>query len=217
MDIKYLGHASFQIKGKTGSVITDPFDPKMVGLKFPSVAADIVTISHDHPDHNMKSLVTGTPLIIDIPGEYEKQKVRVTGWGVYHDSKNGAERGKNTIYKIEVDDVSILHCGDLGHTLSEELVEEIGPVDVLLIPVGGFFTIGPDEANQVIHEIEPSIVIPMHYNDPKLNQATFAKLAPLSDFLTKAGVSQIEPVKKLSLKKADMTEDMKVVVMEITN
>lgn len=217
MEIKYLGHASFQLKGKSGSVITDPFDSKMVGLKFPAVEADIVTISHQHPDHDQVALVGGTPQIIDIPGEYEKQKIRVTGWGVFHDGKSGEERGKNTIYKIEIDEVSILHCGDLGHILSEELVEEIGPVDVLLIPVGGFFTIGADEANQVIHEIEPSIVIPMHYNDPKLNQEVFAKLAPLSDFLTKVGVSQIEPVKKLSLKKAEMTEEMKVVVMEITN
>lgn len=218
MDIKYFGHASFHLKGKTGTLITDPFDPEMVGLKFPKDAeAAIVTISHDHTDHNKSNLVAGDPLVITLPGEYEKQGIRVTGWQVYHDGKNGAERGKNNIFKIDIDEVSILHCGDLGHILSEELVEEIGHVDILLIPVGGVYTIGPEEAAKVIHEVEPGIVIPMHYNRPKLNQKIFAGMSDLSEFLKKMDIPSVEPVKKLSIKKEELGQEMKVVVMEISS
>lgn len=215
MEIKYLGHASFFLKGKTGAVVTDPFDPQMVGIKFPSITADIVTVSHDHQDHSRGDLVGGSPLVINLAGEYEKQKIRVYGFNVFHDEKNGKERGKNILFKIEMDDVCILHCGDLGHLLSDEAIEEIGEVDVLLVPVGGFYTIGADQATAIVKEIEPSIVIPMHYNNPKLNQEAFGKLAPISDFLTKMGVSAIEPVKKLVVKKEEMKEEIKTVIFDI--
>lgn len=215
MDIKYFGHASFFLKGKTGSVVTDPYEPEMVGLKFPKDAtSSIVTVSHEHEDHNRRELVAGDPLIINIAGEYEKDKIKVTGWQVFHDKESGAKRGKNILYKIIMDEISILHCGDLGHTLSDELVDEIGPVDVLLIPVGGIFTIGAEDAAKVVHEVEPSIVIPMHYNSPKLNQKIFAELAGVDEFLQKMDTAASEPVKKLTLKKEDLGQEMKVVVME---
>lgn len=218
MDIKYLGHSSFYLKGKTGAVITDPYDSSMVGLKFPKdLEASIVTVSHGHEDHNQANLVAGAPLVINIPGEYEKNGIRITGFGVYHDADMGAKRGKNNLYKIDIDEISILHCGDLGHTFSEDLVDEIGAVDILLIPVGGLYTIDADQAAKVIHELEPSIVIPMHYNSPALNQKVFGQLAAVSDFLKKMDIVAPEPVKKLSLKKEDIGEEMKVVVMEYGN
>ena len=212
MDIKYLGHASFLLKGKTDSVVMDPFD-KSVGLKFPEVSAGIVTVSHDHPDHNAVSQVEGSPLVLNIPGEYEKNGIRLTGFGVYHDNKRGEERGRNTLFRVDVDGISVLHCGDLGHTLFEELTEEIGEIDVLLVPVGGFYTIDSKTALEVIKSIEPSIVIPMHYQTDK-HSPTFADVAPLSEFLKQMDITAVEPVKKLTLKPGDFGEEMKVIVME---
>lgn len=217
MEIKYFGHASFYLKGKNATVITDPFDPQMVGLKFPKIEADIVTISHQHPDHNRADLISGNPLVINFPGEYEKKGVKIIGFPSFHDKKEGQERGKNTIFKIEINGLSILHCGDLGHQLSDALIEEIDGVDVLLIPVGGYFTIDEDEAIIISRKIEPSIVIPMHYNHPQLNPQVFANLSPVQNFLKKIGVNETQPLKKLSLKKEELGEEMKVVVLAISN
>ncbi len=213
MDIKYFGHSSFYLKGKSDALVTDPFDPVMTGLKFPKIEATIVTVSHPHGDHDKTGFVEGSPLVIDIPGEYEKNGIRVTGYGVYHDNERGAKRGKNTMYKIEIDGVSVLHCGDLGHSLYEELTEEINEVDVLLVPVGGFYTIDARQAYEVIKQIEPSIVIPMHYRTEK-HADSFKDVAPLADFLKVMEITEFEPVKKLTVKKEDMAEEMKVVVME---
>lgn len=212
MEIRYLGHASFQLKGKVASVVTDPYD-KQIGLKFPTIAAEIVTISHQHPDHNVISSVDGTPLVLELPGEFEKEGIRVTGFPTYHDKENGAKRGKNVVYKIEIDGVSILHCGDLGHVFTDEQLEDIGTVDVLLVPVGGIYTIDATEALQVIKQIDPKIVIPMHYKVEGMSD-TFKDLAPVEDFLTKMGIIVEEKVKKLVVKPEDETEQMKTVVME---
>jgi L-ascorbate metabolism protein UlaG (beta-lactamase superfamily) len=216
MEIKYLGHSCFSLKGKDASVITDPFDEKMVGLKLGKLSTDIVTISHEHPDHNKREDIEGDPIIIDLPGEYEKKGIRVTGIATYHDKTKGEERGKNTIFKIEIDGVSILHCGDLGHELSDEALEELGEVHVLLVPVGGFYTIAADDAVRIIKQVEPSLVIPMHYNQEGVNPELGSKLAPVDDFLAKIGVGPQEKVKKLAVKKEELTGDMKVVVMDIS-
>ncbi len=222
MDIKYLGHSSFSIKSKLGSVVTDPYEPKMTGMKFPSTEADIVTVSHQHGDHNYLAGVTGlpagrqdSPLVVDMPGEYEKNGIRVYGYESYHDSNKGADRGKNTLFKIVAEDITVLHCGDLGHILTDEDLEEIDVVDVLMIPVGGFYTITPEEAAKVVAKIEPSIVIPMHYKTDEHNPETFKDVAPLSAFLEKMGATAVEPVKKLSIKKADLTDQTQIVVMEV--
>ena len=216
MDIKYFGHACFQLKGKAVTVVTDPFDPKMVGLRLSGVDADIVTISHNHSDHDQSQNVGGTPTVFNLPGEYEKSGVRIFGYPAFHDNKRGEERGRNTLFKIEIEEISFFHCGDLGHTLDDDLIEEIDGVDVLLIPVGGTYTIGPDEAHEIIAKLEQSIVIPMHYHSPKINQEIFGKLLPVTDFLSRQGISEsVEPQKKLSLKKANLTEETKIVVMEV--
>ncbi len=214
MDIKYLGHASFLLRGRTGKVVTDPFDPSTVGLKFPKVEADIVTISHDHADHSASNRVSGEPLVITLPGEYEKKGIRITGFHTYHDAKGGAQRGNNTIYMIEIDDIRVLHLGDLGHTLDEELLEAIDGVDVLLVPVGGHYTIGPEHAAKLTATIEASLVIPMHFRTKGLAEKLADKLAPVSEFLSQLDAAVDEPVTKLSIKKSDLTqEETKVVVM----
>ncbi len=213
MEIAYFGHSSFRIKTKTGSLVCDPYDAKALGKAFPKVEADIVTVSHDHDDHNAVSSVGGEPLVINLPGEYELKGIRVSGFESYHDKTKGEERGRNTMFKIECEDISILHCGDLGHTLSAETIEMIDGVDVLLIPVGGFFTIDAEEARHVVEKLEPSIVIPMHYRNDAFSPGIMEKMAPLEDFLGKLGVTTYEAVPKLTVNRADFEENTKVVVL----
>lgn len=214
MDITYLGHSSFRIKGKTATVVTDPYSAE-VGLKFPRhIEADIVTISHEHGDHNAVEQIEGTPFIIRGPGEYEIKGIGVVGFSVFHDEQKGALRGKNTIYRIEVDGVSIVHLGDLGHMLTSEEVEALDGVNVLMVPVGGLHTIDAAKASHLINEIEPSIVIPMHYGRPELNQKIFSTLAPLSVFLKEIGKEGIAPIPKLAISKDKLPAEMQVIVFE---
>ncbi len=214
MEIKYLGHASFFIKSKTARLIADPFDPAMVGFRFPKVEADIVTISHHHPDHDNAKVIEGNPLIIDMPGEFEKNGMRVFGYKSYHDKKKGEERGEVILYKFEADEISLLHCGDLGEIPQQSSIDEIGKVDILFVPVGGIATINPTEAVELIKEFEPSIVIPMHYKSSRHDQSKFAQFAPISDFLKKVGAENTTPIEKLIVKKEDLTDEMKVVIFE---
>lgn len=213
MEITYLGHASFRIKGKNATVVTDPYAAD-IGLKFPKhVTADIVTISHGHPDHSAMEQLEGTPYVIQGPGEYEIRGIGVIGLSTYHDNEKGAKRGKNTIYRIEVDGLSIVHLGDLGHTLSTAEVDSLDGVDILMVPVGGFFTIDASAAVSVVNEIEPSIVIPMHYGRPELNQKHFSELAPVTAFLKEIGKEDVTPVPKLSLTKDKVPDQMQVVLL----
>jgi L-ascorbate metabolism protein UlaG (beta-lactamase superfamily) len=213
MEITYLGHSSFRIRTPGAFLVTDPFDPKMVGLKYSGVEADIVTISHDHADHNQSQLVKGAKRVVAGPGEYEIAGVSIIGIPSFHDEKKGELRGKNTIYVIETEDLRLCHLGDLGHTLSQEVIQEIGEVDILMVPVGGAFTIGPREASQVVIDIEPKIVIPMHYSLPGLNQEVFSKLASVEDFLKEVSLPT-ERLPKLSIKKEELGEESKAVVLE---
>lgn len=213
MQLKYLGHSSFLIKSKDAKVVTDPFDPKAVGLKFSKQEADIVTLSHGHADHNHIAGVSAEALIVDWPGEYEKMGVRISGFATYHDQEKGAQRGENTIFKIEADEVSILHCGDLGHVLTDELVDEIGDVDILLIPVGGFYTIDSEEALKVIQKIEPAIIIPMHFNREGLDQKGYGQLTGLDEFIKVYGSAPAETLDVLNIKKDDVPEETKFIVL----
>ena len=141
MDITYLGHSAFKIKGKHIVIITDPYSEKMVGLKFPRhLTGDIVTVSHDHDDHNFIANVEGKPFVVNGPGEYEIKDTAIMGLSTFHDGQKGSTRGKNTMYRIELDGLVILHGGDLGHTLSDHDLDELGNVDILLVPVGGTYT-----------------------------------------------------------------------------
>jgi len=217
MEIKYFGHSSFLIKSKEAKLVTDPFDEKMVGLSFPKTEADIVTVSHNHADHNQIGKIIGDPLIINWPGQFEKKGIRVFGFRSFHDKQKGVERGENNIYKIEVEGISIVHCGDLGIKPDDSILDEIGDVGVLMVPVGGKFTLDASEAIELIKELEPSIVIPMHYNTPKLNQINFSELAGVDEFLKKIGQESNQPVDKLVLKKEDLSDTMRVVIMNTSN
>lgn len=216
MDIKYLGHSSFRLRGKQTAVVTDPFDKTYVGLKYPPVNADIVTISHEHNDHNAVSEVKQRgerpPVIIRGPGEYEVGGVKIFGFGTYHDKQSGAERGKNTMYRIEIDGISVLHCGDLGHVLSDAVLDELDTINILIIPIGGITTISEKEAAKVVAQIEPSIVIPMHYKRPGLTSA-YDTLSPVESFL-KAIDKKSEPTPKLTVVKGSLPQELEVVLLQ---
>ncbi|MFV1917047.1 MAG: MBL fold metallo-hydrolase [Patescibacteria group bacterium] len=212
MDITYLGHSSFRLRGKNASLVTDPFDPKMVGFKFPKVSADIVTVSHDHGDHNQAEIIGGVNKVIKGPGEYEISGVSVIGISTFHDDNKGSLRGKNTVYVIEMDRLRIAHLGDLGHKFSESVREEMGDIDILMIPVGGEYTISPATAGQITRDIEPNICLPMHYQMRGLDPKTFAKLEGVDQFLNDLGLP-VERLDKLSVKKESLGEEQKVVVL----
>jgi len=215
MEIKYLGHSSFLIKTKEAKLVTDPFDPLMVGYKFPKTEADIVTISHGHKDHNQIDLVSkpegGEKLTIDLPGEFEKKGIRITGFASFHDKQKGGERGENILYKIESEGVTVLHCGDLGFVPEDSFLDQIGSVDVLLVPVGGYYTIDAAEAATLVKKVEPAFVVPMHYS---IGEKGVPNLGTVSDFLKKMGVENLAPVQKLVVKREELEEEMKVVLLE---
>ena len=214
MDITYFGHSSFKLRGKGCTVVTDPYG-STVGLPFPKhTSADIVTISHDHEDHNALSAIEGNPYMVKGPGEYEIKGVGIVGLGVYHDDQKGAKRGRNTIYRIEIDGMSIVHLGDLGHELSSAEVDSLDGVDILLIPVGGFYTIDAAQAAKVVGEIEPTIVIPMHYLVPGLDKKVFGQLLEVDAFLKEMGKTDVAAQPKFSVTKDKLPEEMQVVVLQ---
>ena len=210
MDISYLGHSSFKLKGKTASLVVDPYDSS-VGPKFPKVEAGIVAVTHEHFDHNAVSSVGGEPFVVSGPGEYEVKGIEIVAVKSFHDNKQGAERGLNTIYNFKIDKINICHLGDLGQsTLSEAQVEEIGNVDVLLLPVGGHFTIDAAEANKIASQLEPKIIIPMHFKD---TETKIEELAPVEKFLKEIGKENLEPVNKLTVTPDKLPEETQVVLM----
>jgi len=216
MEITYLGHSSFRLKGKQGIVVTDPFE-KMVGFSYPATTADIVTSSHAHPDHNNVGAVKPTssrekPFIITTAGEYGISGISVFGYQSFHDDQSGKERGSNIVYTIIVDGVTIVHLGDLGHTLSDAFIENLGTVDVLLCPVGGKYTIDSKVAVDIIQEVEPSFIIPMHYKTDAHDEKTFGELQTLADFEKAFGVTS-EPVKSLTVNSGTMPEQTTLVVL----
>lgn len=213
MDITYLGHSSFRIKGKSVSWVTDPYDSGMVGLKFPTVEAQIVTVSHNHDDHNKAGIVGGEPYIVSGPGEYEIQGVSIFGIPTFHDDKQGAERGPNTVYVINLDGIILCHLGDLGHKLSGETVGEIGSIDILFVPVGGFYTIDASRASEVVSNLEPKIVIPMHYKTEGLAEGLGDKLAPVDDFVKEIGMVPVK-TNKFVITQDTLPEETQLVVLE---
>lgn len=210
MDIVWYGQACFKLKGKSASLVIDPYSPEFTGLKAPrGLEADVVAITHNHQDHNFASLVLGEPLIINGPGEYEVKGVSIAGIPTFHDLEKGAQRGKNTVYNIVMDGMNIVHLGDLGQTLSDEDVADIGSTDILLIPVGGVYTIDAKMASEVVSALEPRIIIPMHY---KIEGLKF-DLDQLSNFLKEMGTENVVAIPKLIITKDKLPEEPQVVVL----
>lgn len=214
MIITYIGHSCFKIQNRADregvTVVTDPFD-KATGLKPPNFEAQIVTVSHGHHDHNNTGALRGQPFIVDSAGEYDIKGVMINGVESYHDTKEGRERGKNIIFKISLDGINIVHLGDLGHVLDNKQLEKLEGTDILLIPVGGNnYTIDAKKAVEVVSQIEPRIVIPMHYKikGSKINVDGVEK------FIKEMGLKPTEE-EKLKISKKDLPqEDMELVILK---
>ncbi|MCI9404179.1 MAG: MBL fold metallo-hydrolase [Clostridia bacterium] len=213
MKIKWLGHSSFLMTESTGiKVLTDPYDPEMVGYGFEPVETDVVTVSHGHADHNYTDGVKKSELVLDAPGKYEYNGIHITGVPSFHDDCEGGKRGKNVIYKFRMDGVNVCHMGDIGEPCSPELIERLLPVDVLMIPVGGTYTVDADAAKEYVDRLMPGIVIPMHYKI-KHCELDIDKVDPFAALFD--GETVTEDVTELELDRNDFDDsETRVVVFE---
>jgi L-ascorbate metabolism protein UlaG (beta-lactamase superfamily) len=208
-EIIWYGHACFVIKGQDVTVLMDPV-PKSKGYDIGNPSADIVTVSHDDEGHNAVDLVQDGYRLINGPGEYEIQEVFIHGIQTYHDTERGKQLGKNTVYVVEIDDLVICHLGDIGHVLTDQQTELVSPVDVLLVPAGGGPTVPPAQAAEIIAQVEPGIVIPMQFRTDKGD----AEREPLDGFLREMASAEHETLERLRLRKSDIGETARVVVLE---
>lgn len=215
MDIYWGGQSLFKIKGKQATVIIDPFDPEFTNLKLPKdLTSDIVLVSHDHRDHNNAKVVsssTGRQLMVfHDPGEYEINGVVITGINSFHDNLQGSQRGKNIIFHLLFEGLNIVHLGDLGQTqLTEQQIAQISETDILLIPVGGVYTIDAKVATGIVSQLEPKIIIPMHYSLDGLKN----NLDPVDKFLKEMGAENVTAQPKLSIIKNKLPEEPQIVVL----
>jgi len=216
--ISWAGQSCFQIsvsnsKDHSAEIVIDPFDEKL-GLKLPKLSSDILLVTHDHYDHNNTKDIKGEPFLIQSPGEYEVKGVYVRGIPAFHDDQEGKERGQSTIYVIEAEDVKFCHMGDFGQKqLTDEQLEKIDGIDVLMIPVGGGdCTIDSVQAQRIISQIEPKVVIPMHYKLPGIK----IELDDVSKFLKTMGKSAIEPIDKFVIKQSALPkeESLEIVILK---
>ena len=210
MTLTWYGQSCFKLDTRETVLAIDPFS-KEIGLSPPRFHADIVLITHAHYDHANAAALAGEPFIVAGPGEYEARGISILGIPTFHDSHQGKERGLNTVYRIEAEGIRLAHLGDFGEEeLRDETAEALGEVDVLLIPVGGTYTIDGKSALAIIKRVEPRLVIPMHYHLPGLK----VKLAPVDDFLKSYGVSKPERLEKVVIKRKELPEtETRVVVL----
>jgi L-ascorbate metabolism protein UlaG (beta-lactamase superfamily) len=208
MEITWLGHSCFLIRGKEKTIITDPCHPDL-GYRLGEPKADIATLSHFHPGHSYIEGVADDPKQIKSPGEYEIGGTFITGVASFHDDKKGELRGKNTIYVIEMDDITLCHLGDLGHPLDPHLIEELGDIDILFLPTGEVSTIPIDTAVEIVRQLEPPIVIPMHYK----TEAFTGNLSLLDKFLDKMRIREPEARPKLSITSSSLPTTTQTIVL----
>lgn len=214
MIISWLGQSCFKlqdkINGRDVTVITDPFDPTDTGLKLPTnLAADIVTVSYDHKDHNFVQAISGQPFIINMAGEYEVGGVSIDGIDSNHDDQDGAERGHNLMFRLEFSDLVVSHLGDLGSLLEAKQLERLAGTDVLIVPVGGIYTVDAKKAVEAINQIEPKMIIPMHYKIDGLK----IDLNPVEDFIKAIGLVPTTD-NKLKISRRDLdSENTQLIVL----
>jgi L-ascorbate metabolism protein UlaG (beta-lactamase superfamily) len=208
MEISWYGHSCFRLRDKDVVVVTDPFD-KALGLPMIRVRADVVTVSHNHPDHNAIQSTKGEPVVLDSPGEYEIKGIFITGTSGNEGEKRPLEL-ENTIFVFEMDGLNICHLGDLDHVPGQEQIEALGDVHVLLIPVGGSITLNASQAAEVIRLLEPRIVIPMHYSLPEMALT----LDPVSKFFKEMGLREPTPESVLKVTGSALPEETQVVLLD---
>ena len=211
MKVKWLGHASFMITSEDGTrVITDPY-AAYSGLSYGEIkeSADIVTVSHEHGDHNNATAIQGNPEVVKETTPVEIKGIKIHGVATYHDDANGGQRGSNTIFCFEMDGMKVCHLGDLGHLLGDKAAE-VGKADVVLTPVGGFFTIDATTATEVCGQLEPKVIIPMHFKNDK---CAFP-IATVDDFLQgKSGVSHAN-ASEVELKQNELPTATQIIVLQ---
>ncbi|MEW6569062.1 MAG: MBL fold metallo-hydrolase [Chloroflexota bacterium] len=209
MEIVWFGLSCFRLSERgLASVVTDPYDPS-VGLGTLKLKADVVTISHDAPGHNFLKGVKGERRVITGPGEYEVGGTFITG--IATGERKGKKDGRpNTLYVFDFDGLTVAHLGDMAHVPSQAQIEDMGAVDIALVPVGGGSALSPSQAAEVISLIEPSIVVPMHY---KIGQIEL-KLGSVTRFLSEMGIKDVRPQPELKVSKSDLTEETQVIVLE---
>jgi len=209
MKIKWLGHACFLLTSDNGiRVVTDPYD-NTVGYKVEKIDAEIVSTSHDHYDHNYVDMVSENAKHVKSEGKTNIDGIEITGVTSFHDDCKGEKRGKNVIFKFKIDGIDVCHLGDLGHVLSDSQVREIGNVDVLLVPVGGVYTIDYKGAVEVMKLVNPKITIPMHYKTPAL----IFDVDGVENFLSATGGKHIGK-QEIELKKDEIENWPKVVALD---
>jgi L-ascorbate metabolism protein UlaG (beta-lactamase superfamily) len=209
MEINWLGHSCFRLRGRDVSIVIDPYAKEVGNLG--KQTADIVLISHDHAGHNNVDGIGGTAKVLNLPGEYEIKSVPIVGVQTAHDAEGGRKRGGNVAWIVQVDDVNVCHLGDLGERLSTEQADAIGNVDVLLVPVGGHNTINAAQAAEIVTQLEPKIVVPMHFAE---GPREGPQLDPVDLFLREQGATGAQPQAKLTVTKASLPEETQVVVLE---
>jgi L-ascorbate metabolism protein UlaG (beta-lactamase superfamily) len=209
MEITWLGHSCFRIKGKEAVVLTDPCADS-TGYAIGKVQADIVTISHAHPGHAFLDTLQEGYRAIKGPGEYEIKDTYITGTPSFHDDEKGKKSGKNTVYVIEMEGVTLCHVGDLGHSLSPEVTGELGNINVLFVPVGGHSTIGASAAADLVRNLNPGFVVPMHYKtaDEK------AELEFAERFLKELGIKELATQPKLVVTRTNIPASTQVVLLD---
>jgi L-ascorbate metabolism protein UlaG (beta-lactamase superfamily) len=209
--ISWYGQSCFRVESKGVSLLFDPFS-KDIGLRAPRLNADIFLITHEHYDHNNVKDVPAGAFVIRGPGEYEKSGVYTEGIVSFHDNFQGVQRGLNTIYVVKMEDMRLCHMGDFGQAkLTDEQLEAIGDVDMLFIPVGGKYTINGSEAAAIVREIEPKIVIPMHYKIPGLN----IDIEGPQKFLKEMGIKPEEVETMKVARKTLPQEEIKLIIFKI--
>ena len=215
MKIKWYGHAAFLITSDQGvKIITDPYESGAYGgqLSYGQIKdqADIVLTSHDHADHNDPKSLPGSPEIVKGSGSKTVKGISIKGISTYHDPSKGSERGANTIFTFTVDGIKVCHLGDLGHILSEKELAEIGSVDILFIPVGGYFTIDAKEATRVAEQIKPKVLIPMHFKTEKCG----FPITPVEDFLKGKSNPKRPKTSEMAFEKKTLPQQMEILVLE---
>jgi L-ascorbate metabolism protein UlaG (beta-lactamase superfamily) len=209
MEIVWLGHSCFRIRGREATIVTDP-TPAASGYNTGKPTADVVTVSHHHDNHSYLKAVAGSPTVLDGPGEYEVSDAFITGIATYHDSKKGEDHGPNIVFIMEMEGIKVCHLGDLGHTPTAEQAEEMTGVDILFVPVGGNTTLDGVRAAEVVSLLEARLVIPMHYKTPAFK----GELEPPDRFLKEMGVTAHEPQPKIAVTKNSLPSDTQVVMLD---
>ena len=207
MEITWLGHSSIKIQSGDATLVTDPYD-NSIGMSMSRTSAEIVTVSHDHPNHSSVNKVSGSPRVLTGPGEYEIGSFYIRGLGTRRSTSDDGPRQVNTIYSIRAEGLSVCHLGDLNESLPPRISDELSKTDILIVPAGGVCTLGVDRAVALVNLIGPRMVIPVHYG----SDDSRVELGPLNAFLDEIGATEASPVNRLTITTTNLPRELRVVV-----